>query len=207
MIVYITRHGQIDPRGDSPIGYQPLSALGRRQAERLGQWLARSGFRGTILASPYLRCLETADIICRQLELKFYAEPAIREIAGPWIEKFRGLDHDEIRKSFATCATDMVIPYPWWTGDLETHDDVLRRVGVFLDSYLPNAATDILLVGHGATAEAAFEHITGRNDFPDGYYNCALSAVQLRPNRSVLYANLVEHLTRGEVTSNERIIA
>jgi len=98
-----------------------LSELGRRQAERLGQWLSQAGFRGTILTSPYLRCLETTDIICRQLGQKFYAEPAMREIAGPWITEFRGLSHLEIKESFATYAGDADLSYPWWTVEVVEH--------------------------------------------------------------------------------------
>ena len=152
MIAYITRHVQIDPRQEVHVGNRPISELGRRQAGRLAERLAEAGFRGRVFVSPYLRCLETADIICRRLGLAFRPEPAMREMNGPWIKEFAGLRDEEIKRMFATCAGDAGLEYPWWTPEPETHSDVLKRVGAFLDSLLPGATTDILLVGHGATA-------------------------------------------------------
>ena len=45
----------------------PLSALGRRQAEAAGRWFAalpRDERPEIILASPYVRAKQTAEIIC-----------------------------------------------------------------------------------------------------------------------------------------------
>ena len=69
MKFYVTRHGQVaedaEYFGDVayPKGDMPLSKLGREQAELLGNRLRDEGFSGKIFSSPYLRTMETADII------------------------------------------------------------------------------------------------------------------------------------------------
>ena len=76
MIVYVTRHGQPLQRTQAqkedpefPPGDPPLSALGREQAQRLGECLKVLGFAGTIYASPYRRTAETADEIAEVLDI------------------------------------------------------------------------------------------------------------------------------------------
>jgi len=79
MIVYITRHGQVDPTVESEKEHFPLTPLGRVQAAKLGQRLRELGFNGLIYTSPFHRCLETTEIICRILNARFYPEKLLRE--------------------------------------------------------------------------------------------------------------------------------
>lgn len=82
--LWLVRHGQsqgnvardaADEAGLHEIGIDlrdvdvPLSELGRRQAEAAGMWFAALPRRERpeiILASPYVRAKQTAEIICRQ---------------------------------------------------------------------------------------------------------------------------------------------
>ena len=55
-------------RGTDPTRARPLSEKGRSQAERLGRYLADIGFRtDTIVTSPKLRALQTAEIVAAHL--------------------------------------------------------------------------------------------------------------------------------------------
>ena len=64
--LYLLRHAHA---GDSakwtgPDSERPLSAKGRRQAERLGSFLAERGFApDAIVSSPRLRARQTADLV------------------------------------------------------------------------------------------------------------------------------------------------
>ena len=82
--LWLVRHGQsqgnvardaADEAGAHEIGIDirdvdvPLSELGRRQAEAAGRWFAalpRDERPEIVMASPYVRARETAEIICRQ---------------------------------------------------------------------------------------------------------------------------------------------
>jgi len=64
--LYFLRHADAgDPEAwTRPDAERPLSAKGRRQAERLGRHLAGLGFEpDAILTSPKVRAAETADIV------------------------------------------------------------------------------------------------------------------------------------------------
>lgn len=204
MIVYITRHGQVDGAGEYPVGHARISSLGRRQAERLGERLNSLGFRGPVFVSPYHRCLETAEIICRVTQTTFIPEPHLGEIAGAWIREFMGYRTEEIRAAFCRCAPDVSMPWPWWPGDVESTDDVEARIAPFLERLRVRSEAAILLVGHGASAGAAARLLSGGVSV--GHYNATLTAIEL-PSRRILLANDTEHLGAGEVTSNRQVVA
>ena len=72
--VHLVRHAHA---GDAelwhgPDDLRPLSAKGRRQAERLGAFLARAGIRpDRIISSPKIRALQTAELVGAPLGLEF----------------------------------------------------------------------------------------------------------------------------------------
>lgn len=203
MIVYITRHGQVDGAGDHPVGYKPISPLGRRQAERLGERLRSLGFRGPVFVSPYHRCLETADIICRVTQTTFIPEPHLGEIAGTWIHEFAGYRAEEIAANFPRCASGVSMPWPWWPREMERLEDVVARLAPFVKRLRLRSDDAVLLVGHGASAGAAAYLLGG---VAIDHYNATLTAIEL-PSGRVLLANDTEHLGPGEVTSNRRVVA
>jgi phosphohistidine phosphatase len=83
MELYLLRHAHAgDPakwHGDDAA--RPLSEKGRGQAERLGAFLAARGLQpGTIVTSPRLRALQTAQIVASALDL----EPMVDDrLGGP----------------------------------------------------------------------------------------------------------------------------
>jgi len=70
--IFVTRHGQPDLKRERPkynSGDHLLSPLGLKQAAALGKYLKKQNFQGRIYASPYLRTVETAVVIGRELGL------------------------------------------------------------------------------------------------------------------------------------------
>lgn len=231
MMIYITRHGQpfqkspekdaatgADP--DYPPGDPPLSELGRLQARKLGQRLAEQRFAGLILASPYRRTAETADVIAEVLNLRFRPAPAIREYTGPNIVNFRGLDLTGLKALFPRLAPDSELAHPWWSTEPELPDDqghrpaVEARVGELLEPLMASRNPDVLLIGHGASAGAAVRYLYQRRshgEFPRAgrTWNCVLTAFSLDETSLVpLYHGDTSHLdlAAGEVTSNSQCI-
>lgn len=69
--LYLLRHADAgDPMAwDGPDDARPLSRKGRRQAERMGEFLAGLGFApDAIVTSPKVRARETADIVAAALD-------------------------------------------------------------------------------------------------------------------------------------------
>jgi len=216
VVVYITRHAQ-PASGDAFDGdsqHRPLSDLGRRQARALGERLDTLGFSGTVCASPFVRCLETADLICGETETTFRPAAALAERGGGWSDGFEGLDHDGIRSRYDRCADGGDLPYPWWPETTEDGDDLRERVGAFLDRTLPDADGDILLVGHGATTGAAVAHLCGRGVESEltgsaGFslhYNATLTAIETGDSARIRQGNDTIHLDPGEITSNSQVV-
>lgn len=84
----LVRHGQSEwnaaynrTRIDPNIPDPPLTAEGRRQAEAAAQNLAASGIE-RLLVSPYVRTLETAEIIAARTGIAVTVEPMVRERAA-----------------------------------------------------------------------------------------------------------------------------
>ncbi len=170
---YITRHGQIaKPEELSPEvaaefreGEKPLSPLGREQARRLGEKLKELGFCGKIISSPYMRTLETADIIADITGTDIIPFAPFREIfREPDMEHYHGLTLDEMRASFKNIAPDAVLSDKWWCDSdgkeyCETQKDVDLRVAKGyeeIDKIYPDI--ELLIVGHAASAAALLKY-------------------------------------------------
>lgn len=99
MELYLLRHADAgDPMTwDGPDEGRPLTDKGERQADRLGRFLAGSGFRpDAILTSPKVRAAETARIVGERLDVRArvdarlagelspdVVEALLREAGGP----------------------------------------------------------------------------------------------------------------------------
>ena len=71
--LYLLRHAHAGDSAtwDGPDATRPLSPKGERQSERLGRFLAGTGFRpDSIITSPKTRALQTAEIVAAALELE-----------------------------------------------------------------------------------------------------------------------------------------
>ena len=75
--LHLLRHAHAgDPEGwTGPDAARPLSAKGEKQAERMGRFLAESGFKPDIfITSPKIRAARTAEIV---LEIGRYVPPHV----------------------------------------------------------------------------------------------------------------------------------
>jgi len=84
----LVRHGESEwnvifgrTRIDPGIPDPPLTAEGRRQASAVAATLRPLGIE-RLLASPYRRTLQTAEIIAAELDLPIIVEPLVRERAA-----------------------------------------------------------------------------------------------------------------------------
>lgn len=186
MLRIITRHGQIAPEADFvgnhlyPAGEDPMSDLGREQAALLGKRLKEQGFKGKILSSPYMRTLETADIIAGITGLTVIPFAPIREIfkTEQQIKDYKGLTLDEMRKKYKNIDPEITLDYPWWTPDIENEDEVLERInkGIALAESL-YGDEEILFVGHGASTNALINAYGIPKRMHPFLFNCAISYI------------------------------
>ena len=216
---FITRHGQVAPsdyvRGEDgapdamyPLGEPVLSPLGREQARALGERLVREGFHGKILASPYIRTMETAEIIASVTDCPVYPCPAIREImkTDESAQSFRGQTEEELRALFPHMAKDAHFPDQWWDTCAQTWDMVVERVRRELPPVLEEFRNDeLLLVGHGASVGAMHRYF----GIPDkrnvhthtGNLNCSLTVTDPDEPKN-MYVYSMTHLPYSMWTSN-----
>lgn len=216
MLIHITRHGQVLPSGDEtwsradyPPGDPPLSALGQRQAQVLGQRLAAMGFCGRILSSPYRRTLETACGVADQVDCTVTPSAPLREIVKKveQMHRFVGMDPEQLDGVHERVRCPAGFPPVWWTTNAETDSDVEARVAVLVDELLQQRASDVLLVGHGASTGGVIDHLL-RTCAPESItaptpgWNCALTSFEVGTEISLLRRMDTDHLPADHVTSN-----
>lgn len=126
----LVRHGQSEfnviygaTRRDPGIRDPGLTDLGRRQASEAADLLRAHGVR-RLIASPYARALETAELIAGALDLPVAVEPLVRErrafscdVGTPRSElgrRWPGLDIAHLDEQ-------------WWPDAEESEDEVARR--------------------------------------------------------------------------------
>ncbi|MFE1339679.1 bifunctional RNase H/acid phosphatase [Streptomyces sp. NPDC058733] len=168
----LLRHGETpltpQKRFSGSGGTDPaLSDIGREQAERVAEALARRGTIQHIVASPLARTRETAGIVAARLGLEVTVEDGLRETDfGAW----EGLTFAEVRERHpddlnAWLASPQVAP----TGGGESFADTAVRIAATRDKLTAAyAGRTVLLVTHvtpiktliqlalGAPSEALF---------------------------------------------------
>ncbi len=208
MKVYIVRHGQPVPRGAIedpffPVGDPPLTELGREQARLVGERLKSMGFNGDILASPYRRAMETADVIADVLGLKVKVYPVIREMMMRPTETakdFPGMTIEEIKRTFKNVTEDSELEYPWWTLHHEETADVIDRIREGISQL--ELKKDTLFVCHGASSYALRVVYEIPMLVKSYNLNCSLSAMDLDDPEWPTLAYDLAHLPDYARTSN-----
>jgi broad specificity phosphatase PhoE len=130
----LVRHGQSEfnvifnvTRVDPGIPDPKLTEEGRRQAQAVADSLIPHGLR-RIIASPYTRALETAEIIAARLDLDFRVEPLVRE-------------HCRFQCDIGSMTSDLARRWPaldfshlserWWPDLDETEEQLAARGQAF----------------------------------------------------------------------------
>ncbi len=148
----LVRHGQSEfnvifgkTREDPGIVDPKLTEEGHRQAEIAGQSLVDKGLT-RIIASPYTRTLQTADIIAGILKLPISIDSLIREHA--FFSCDIGTPRSTLSQDWPHLDFD-ALSESWWPSDPETEDDVRARCLSFhrrmADS---NDWREVLVVSH-----------------------------------------------------------
>ncbi len=196
MRIYLTRHGQVRPAGfwrpgDSltdaffngdpsfPKGEPSISQLGRGQAVLTAKELIRRGFHGPIYSSPYIRTMQTAQLIAERTGSQIYPMGFLREFmfSSERGAVFQGSDLSTLLGLFPNVAPDAVLPMPWWTSYQDEVVPMRARVAADLKAFLAEQPDDaeVLLIGHGASVYGVVKGL--KLPIPEGAmgYNCSLT--------------------------------
>src|SRR5215813_11396140 len=135
----LIRHGQSEfnvvfsvTRVDPGIPDPRLTELGRSQAAEAAASLAQQDVR-RLIASPYTRALETAEIIAAALRVPVEIEPMVRERAAFACDI--GSAPADLKQRFPAYAFDH-LAHPWWhdhigLGEPEPESTLLARCETF----------------------------------------------------------------------------
>jgi broad specificity phosphatase PhoE len=204
----LVRHGQSTWNQDRRIQGQldpPLSDVGRRQAEQLGQRLAGREFAG-FYSSDLKRAAETAQLVSEALNIAPKPMPELREI---YLGQWEGLRTEDLADRF---------PEAWASWAEEPNWDLVpggegsvafeARVGQALDAlFRRHPQGDVLVVTHGGVIQIALHHVVGRPGrgiFPFRIQNASVSVLERRNGRVVVSGvNDIGHLEIGTVAAPE----
>jgi broad specificity phosphatase PhoE len=160
--VILLRHGQTvfnqvftETRVDPGVADPPLTDLGREQAAAAAQSLRGEGVR-RLVASPYLRALETAEIIAAALDVPVTVETLVRE------RKAFSCDVGSPRSVLATRWPGWRFEHVdeiWWPDDDEPVETLFDRCRAFCAAMAGMADwRDVAVVTHWGVIRA----FTGR---------------------------------------------
>ncbi|MEU9401843.1 bifunctional RNase H/acid phosphatase [Streptomyces sp. NPDC048242] len=199
----LLRHGETpltpQKRFSGSGGTDPsLSEVGREQAERVAEALARRGTVQTIVASPLTRTRETAGIVAARLGLEVVVDDGLRETDfGAW----EGLTFGEVRDRYpedlnAWLADPAVRP----TGNGESFTETAERIEIARARLVAaHAGRTVLLVTHVTPIKTLLRLALGAP--PESLFRMELSAASLSAvayyadgNASVRLFNDTSHL-------------
>ena len=160
--VFLLRHGQTDWNAERRLqGHldMPLNAVGRWQAEQLGQALAGEGI-AAIYSSDLLRAQQTAQPLAHRLALPVQADPALRE---RHFGRLEGLSYAEIDQRFPDDARGWRLREPGFApGGGETLTAFFERaVAAVTRLAAPHAGQAIALFTHGGVLDCLHRAATG----------------------------------------------
>jgi broad specificity phosphatase PhoE len=147
--LYFVRHGQTEWNAIRRMQGQwnsDLSALGRRQAQVNGQFLAALGIE-YIVASPLDRTRQTAEIINTHLNLNIEYDDRIMEWdCGDWSGEMWDEVSDKWPVEFSAWQADT---FSYRGPNCENYPDMIERAKPFLTELLALEHDHIAIVSHG----------------------------------------------------------
>ncbi len=180
--------------GSDPV----LSEIGREQAERVAEALARRGTIRAIVASPLARTRETAEAVAKRLGLEVAVEEGLRETDfGAW----EGLTFGEVRERYPDDLNAWLAdPEARPTGDGESFTETATRIAATRDKLIAaHAGRTVLLVSHVTPIKTFIRLALGAP--PESLFRMELSAASLSAvayyadgNASVRLFNDTSHL-------------
>ncbi|MFZ5908487.1 MAG: histidine phosphatase family protein [Chloroflexota bacterium] len=181
----LVRHGETEwnaqrrYQGQSDV---PLSAIGRRQAERVAARLAGQKINA-VYASDLSRAMQTAGIITGSLGLDVVPEPRLRELKFGALE---GLTFDEAEAQFPGMIAAWLADFNQTPQGAETIGQFKARVAALLDDLRQKHDEQVvLLVGHGGSLSELVRHVLELSPEKRWYIemeNASLSEVLIADN-------------------------
>ena len=199
----LLRHGETpltpQKRFSGSGGTDPsLSDVGRDQAERVAESLARRGTIEAIIASPLARTRQTAEVVATRLGLDVTVDDGLRETDfGAW----EGLTFGEVRERYPDDMNAwLTSPKAEPTGGGESFAATARRMAVTRDKLIAaHAGRTVLLVTHVTPIKTLIRLALGAP--PESLFRMELSAASLSAvayyrdgNASVRLFNDTSHL-------------
>ncbi|MER6167036.1 bifunctional RNase H/acid phosphatase [Streptomyces violaceorubidus] len=177
----LLRHGETpltpQKRFSGSGGSDPsLSAIGREQAEKVAESLARRGTIEAVVASPLARTRETAGIVAARLGLEVTVEEGLRETDfGVW----EGLTFGEVRDRYpADLDAWLASPDAEPTGGGESFAATGTRIAATRDRLVAAyAGRTVLLVSHVTPIKTFLRLALGAP--PESLFRMELSAASL----------------------------
>lgn len=152
----LVRHGESEgnrARHYTPHPEVPLTDLGRDQAARAADLLARRYAPAAVVSSPFLRARQTAGIVAGALQLPLSIEPDLRERN---YGALAGQPYETPRSGYDPAAY-----WTWRPDGGESLVEVLARTGAALDRIARGGVDEAVVVSHGAVMLALWRHVTG----------------------------------------------
>jgi glucosyl-3-phosphoglycerate phosphatase len=216
MRLILIRHGQTEGNILRQLQdeHDPLTALGRRQAQEVAAHLATLGPAVALYCSPLQRALDTAQIIGAAIGHEPQPRPAWAEIN---VGRAAGHTFDGWREQFpdesAAFRADGV-GYRWPGG--ENGHDIARRTAAEIDWLLTRHIDDarpVIIVSHGGALAWAISYLLREpgDRWPREHMrldNCSLTEVTLDPTTwavghpaTFVRRNALDHLAALETDS------
>ncbi len=160
MNLYLVRHGESDIPVDSVQHDYPLSALGRQQAQRLGE-----RFRGLhidrLVTTPFKRTQETAAAIAATTDVPLVEEPGLGAIDAGELPRVPTSQRKERWPDYYAQPPSPLMDYSYFGG--ESAVGFYERVtGAFVERVWREhwrEPVTVVVVCHGETINAVLHHL------------------------------------------------
>jgi broad specificity phosphatase PhoE len=177
----LVRHGESEGNRDRTFTQSPdvpLTPHGREQARATGERIAAQYQPARIVASPYVRARQTAEIISAVLALSVELEAAFREQS---FGVFAGQPYEAV---LGDAAYHDGPRWQWRPPGGESLTDVYERVAPALDRVTRDAVgQDVIIVSHGGVMLALCAYVTGSWDGLSVTPNAGIVVVEHRDER------------------------
>mgnify|MGYP005855792323 CR=1 FL=1 len=170
MLLFLVRHGQsqFNLIGEEAGSDSPLTDLGWRQAERVGQWLAKRGPFQAFYTSPLLRARETAEAISRRVEAPApIVLDALRESDFHLLHALPQFEHP------AEALNGQKFP-PLPEAYHQFRRQVEAAIQEIIDAALREGHERILIVSHGGTMGTIVRSLIGCHRISIWSMNCGV---------------------------------
>jgi len=150
--MFFMRHGQstfnviMDETGHDPqINDPPLTELGRQQVTKSAERFKRNV--DLIVASPYIRAIETAHVLASVVDAPILIDPLVGE------QRLYSCDVGspvcDLQSRWQTLDFSKVGQGPWWLPFPESRESLAARVRAFKDDWDHHeAAARIMVISH-----------------------------------------------------------